>query len=289
VRCEGLPFELPCEAAAGRQPPSRATRDPARQGAAHFALLRISVGAHSTSAPPAVGTAASDFRFEARIKDRRCSWAQSAGPQSVSASRPSGARRERQCSAGCLPPYAAPLLGRSVSLLLFLRRLRQKSKAPPLLGKPTACLSRAAIPPHLCREESRQKCSGQPRGRRPACWRRQCQFVPRQSRSPNCHRLRRWDSARPVGQEPSTFVPAVGRPGPGPGGRLPTHTVGLFRCSREPVVSLPRRSRARRPFPFQTASGATLHFVPRPMALADSQPPHKAPATTFASVRLPAP
>ena len=38
----------------------------------------------------------------------------------------------------------------------------------------------------------------------------------------------------------------LGRPGPGPGGRLPSHTVGLFRCSREPKVSLPRRSRARR-------------------------------------------
>ena len=39
----------------------------------------------------------------------------------------------------------------------------------------------------------------------------------------------------------------LGRSGPGPGGRLPSHTVGLFRCSREPIVSLPRRSRARRP------------------------------------------
>ena len=39
----------------------------------------------------------------------------------------------------------------------------------------------------------------------------------------------------------------LGRPGPGPGGRLPTYIVGLFRCSREPKVSLPRRSRARRP------------------------------------------
>ena len=53
-----------------------------------------------------------------------------------------------------------------------------------------------------------------------------------------------------------TFVPRstvsasltpLGRPGPGRGGRLPTLRAGLFRCSREPVVSLPRRSRARRP------------------------------------------
>ena len=48
-------------------------------------------------------------------------------------------RFQPQCSASSPPPYAAPLLGRSVSLLLFLRKLRQKSKAPPLLGKPTAC------------------------------------------------------------------------------------------------------------------------------------------------------
>ena len=39
----------------------------------------------------------------------------------------------------------------------------------------------------------------------------------------------------------------LGRSGPGRGGRLPTHSAGLFRCSREPGVSLPRRSRARRP------------------------------------------
>ena len=39
----------------------------------------------------------------------------------------------------------------------------------------------------------------------------------------------------------------VSRPGSGRGGRLPPLHVGLFRCSREPEVSLPRRSRARRP------------------------------------------
>lgn len=76
-----------------------------------------------------------------------------------------------------------------------------------------------------------------------------------------CHRLRREDSARPDGQEPSTFVSAMSRPGSGPGGRLPSHNVGLFRCSREPCVSLPRRSRARRPSRCQTASRATLHSL----------------------------
>lgn len=61
-------------------------------------------------------------------------------------------------------------------------------------------------------------------------------------------RLRRRVGARLRHQRPAATRPCVmGRPGPGPGGRLPTHTVGLFRCSREPKVSLPRRSRARRP------------------------------------------
>ena len=62
------------------------------------------------------------------------------------------------------------------------------------------------------------------------------------------HRLRRRVGARLRLQRPAATRPWVmGRPGPGPGGRLPSHTVGLFRCSREPKVSLPRRSRARRP------------------------------------------
>jgi hypothetical protein len=53
----------------------------------------------------------------------------------------------------------------------------------------------------------------------------------------------------------------LGRSGPGPGGRRPSHNVGLFRCSREPCVSLPWRSRARRPSRCQTASRATLHSL----------------------------
>ena len=86
------------------------------------------------------------------------------------------------------------------------------------------------------------------------------------------HRLRRGHGARPDGREPSTFDPGMGRSVPDPGGSLPTHNVGLFRCSREPCVSLPRRSRARRPSRCQTPSGATLHFVPRPWLLGDSKP-----------------
>ena len=51
----------------------------------------------------------------------------------------------------------------------------KKSNRLLLRGKPTASLSPAAIPPHLCRDESRQKCSGQPGCSRSGCWCRQCQ------------------------------------------------------------------------------------------------------------------
>ena len=67
-RCEGPAFELPGEAAEDKQPPSRTSGLQARQGAAHFAHLRGTVSASSGIATPAVGTAASDFRFEARIR-----------------------------------------------------------------------------------------------------------------------------------------------------------------------------------------------------------------------------
>ena len=84
------------------------------------------------------------------------------------------------------------------------------------------------------------------------------------------HRRKRRASIRrsvPVRGNPPTplhrhlALTPVGRSGPGPVGSLPTHSVGLFRCSREPCVSLPRRSRARRPSRCQTASRATLHSL----------------------------
>ena len=93
----------------------------------------------------------------------------------------------------------------------------------------------------------------------------------------------------------------VGRSGPGPGGRLPSHNVGLFRCSREPYVSLPRRSRVRRPHTCQTASRATLHSLRSFRALwhwkTQSRVPASkrvckpatSPARTVPPLRLPAP
>ena len=144
----------------------------------------------------------------------------------------------------------------------------------------------AAIPPGLCREESRQKPSGRPGSSRPGCRRRQCQssfqgiktfglaalprcqpqtapVPPHQRRSLSAYIRRivpvREDRRTPLQRQ--CVAHKVGRSGPGPVGRLPSHNVGLFRCSREPCVSLPRRSRARRPSRCQTASRATLHSL----------------------------
>lgn len=83
------------------------------------------------------------------------------------------------------------------------------------------------------------------------------------------HRLRRSDSAR-LRLERSAPIRAVSRSGSGRRGRLSSRIVGLFRCSREPEVSLPRHSRARRPHTARPPPPPTLHFVPRPMALPDS-------------------
>ena len=163
----------------------------------------------------------------------------------------------------------------------------------------------AAIPPGICREESRQKPSGRPGHGRPGRWRRQCQSSlqgiktfalaalprcqPQTAPMPPHQRCRLRASIRgtvPVRGNRRTphqrhlALTPVGRSGPGPGGRLPSHNVGLFRCSREPCVSLPRRSRARRPSRCQTASRATLHSLRSFRALGHWETLSRAPART---------
>ena len=314
MRCEGPPFEFPGEAAADKRPPSRTSGLQARQGAAHFALPRISVSEYSSSAPPAGGNAASDFRLEARIKGRRYARAQNATPQNVSASPPSVTRWQPQCSAGKSAALGASLGVGPAPPVVCQAEPATPLPAPFLRGTAPPCSNLPAIPPHLRREESRRKCSGQAGSGPPVRWRRQCQssqicspafasaqllrcppqtarFPPHQRRC-LCASVRRSvpvrGDRRATHQRPLALTP-LSRSGSGPVGRLPSHNVGLFRCSREPCVSLPRRSRARRPSRCQTPSGATLHFVPRPMALADSQPPPAGPHTHPAAVRLPAP
>ena len=136
--------------------------------------------------------------------------------------------------------------------------------APFLLGTASPCYHLAAIPPHLRRGKPRRKCSGRPGGSRSGCWRRHCQFGLRTSRCPNHQRLRgsarisdvalylySSDSAcsrKPLCPAQSSVRRSQGGPSrPRPVRPSATHSVGLFRCSREPKVSLPRRSRARRP------------------------------------------
>lgn len=119
-----------------------------------------------------------------------------------------------------------------------LRRLRQKSPVPPLLGKPQAAwLYLGAIPPDLCRGKPRQKCSGQPGGSRSGCWRSVYPPSVRIPQSSRKYTLRRWGSARLRHPRP-TSDPAVGLSGPGRGGRLPSP-----RCRYLPL----RRRAAQRP------------------------------------------
>lgn len=80
-----------------------------------------------------------------------------------------------------------------------------------------------AIPPHLCRGEPRQKCSGRPGCSRPGCWRSVCQDKP----ATPC-------AVGTVSARPSAIGDilrgdlAMGRPGPGPGGRLPNPSAACL-------------------------------------------------------------
>ena len=178
MRCGGLPFEFPGEAAADKRPPSRTSGLQARQGAAHFALPRISVWGYSSSAPPAGGTAASDFRLEARIRGRRYARAQSAGTSTVSATPPSVTRWQPQCSAGKSAALGASLGVGPAPPVVWQDKPATPLPAPFLRGTASPCHHLPAIPPHLCRDESRQKCSGQAGHSRPGRWRRVCQDKP---------------------------------------------------------------------------------------------------------------
>ena len=101
------------EAAEDKQPPSRATRDPARQGAAHFAERKVP------------------------------------GTFTVIKMRKSGTRIQRPCCAGSPPPYAAPLLGRSLSGSQQSRERASSLPPLPLLGTASPWSNLAAIPPGL--------------------------------------------------------------------------------------------------------------------------------------------
>ena len=58
------------------------------------------------------------------------------------------------CYAGILPPYAAPLLGRSLSVSQQSGTARQLAYSAPLLGTASPWLYLAAIPPGLASLQS---------------------------------------------------------------------------------------------------------------------------------------
>ena len=149
VICKGRTPNLPGEAAADKRPPSRTSGLQARQGAAHFALLRISVSGCSSSAPPAVGKAASDFRFEARIKGRWYATAQSAGTCNVSASPPSVTRWQPQCCAGRSAALGASLGVGPAPPVVWQNESATPLPAPFLRGTAPPCSYLPAIPPGL--------------------------------------------------------------------------------------------------------------------------------------------
>ena len=241
-RCGGPTFETPGRGG-GRKGPGGSGRVapgplPAPRRAEElgpqfpqFLYLGAVTHSHSASRPasPAFGVQA--VRASCRLTQLRC-WVVPCRDSSSSAS--SGRR---------VPSLHSKVrLRRVQTCLLFLHTSAGKNPARSVPGRQEAAVP-AAGADSVSHRRSALRHSPPPRIRAA------------------CHRLRREDSARPDGQEPSTFVSAMSRPGSGPGGRLPSHNVGLFRCSREPCVSLPRRSRARRPSRCQTASRATLHSL----------------------------
>ena len=175
------------------------------------------------------------------------------------------------CSAGILPPYAAPLLDRSLSGSQLSRKRASSLPPLPLLGKPSAWSYPAAIPPHLCRGEPRQKCSGRPGGSRSGCWRCVC---PSEPATPSAGGSVQ-GSIRC--RERTSFVRASGPFRPRPVRPSASRTMPVFVGVWEPEVSQPLRRQSPPPPSHQTASPATLHFVPRPWSLGDSKPgfPHR--------------
>ena len=142
-----------------------------------------------------------------------------------------------------------------------------------------------AIPPHRSRGKPRPPCSGRPGGGRPGRWRRQCQSarswpppIPQHPRpaSPRAarHRLR-GGNRQCIGFAAGDILRgslAMGRPGPGPGGRLPTELSTVFVGGLEPKVSSPwSRQSQWPPHSSRPPPGPTLHCVPRPWSFRDSK------------------
>ena len=213
------------------------------------------------SSPPQAPETTTSATFSER-RSLQYSWAQSAATQSRSASRPaSPAFSVRAVRASCrlrqLRCWVVP--GRdSSSSASSVRRVPSLHSS---VSRKRLDYTPAAIPPASASCRYRATCrSSRAPGRQPF-WLlaqtvseqvrpRLCRFAPRisvvakylNSSGSACSRGPSYPASTPVPRS----LP-LGRPGPGSGGRLPPRSAGLFCCSREPEVSLPRRSRARRP------------------------------------------
>ena len=152
-------------------PASRPVRGPRTLRSLVSASVDIPAALHPPAAQPPATSA-----LMLVSEDSRYSWAQSATTRTVINLRRPGARWQPQCSASSPPPYAPPVLGRLSQLLLLPGQATSRRVTACGSAVRSACLSPAAIPPHLCRDESRQKCSGQPGYGRPGRWRRHCRI-----------------------------------------------------------------------------------------------------------------
>ena len=166
------------------------------------------------------------------------------------------------------PSKASSPAGRASSLLLS-----------PLQGTASPCLYLAAIPPHLCRGEPRQKCSGRPGCSRPRC----CRLLAQRVSAPlssgphpapvgaragvDALYFYSWGSASSRGRECPAwalvrahsfgpFRPRPRRPSAFPQRRSLTLLQGAYGLPSAALQSPP----ASRTIP-QTASGATLHSL----------------------------
>jgi hypothetical protein len=139
----------------------------------------------------------------------------------------------------------------------------------------------AAIPPHLCREESRQKCSGHPGSGPSARWRRLCQPPFQGIKTFALVALPRCQPQTAPGGTVSALISAGSFdsallwavPAQAPERVCLTRPLSVFAGGREPKVSRPL-SRQSPPAPsFQTLSGANAPLCSAPLVVWRLCPP----------------
>ena len=188
-----------------------------------------------------------------------------------------------QRSASILPPYAAPLLGRSRPGLLFLRRLRKKSPVLPLQGRvqPGRYSSRHFGP--AAKASGLKEPSGRPGHGRPGRWRFVYSPLSRIQRLSRKYTKRRWEPSVP-GLTAASLLPSFREwavPAQAPEGVCPP-TASVFVGGREPKVSRPwsRQSplhphAARHPpGPRSTRFARSAPYVTGRLTAATHKPPH---------------